>query len=367
MPGGGGVTKTSKDAQLPEWLRPYIEGMAKRSDRLSRKRYKPWEGASILGKNKMERKAQRGIQQIYGAGERGEHGQGVASLDAASRRYANTPMWDDSQYQKYASPYFKNVVNIEKREAGRDAALLAKNLRSNAVGAGAFGGTREAVMQAGLQRNLLQNLSDIEHKGRQSAWDSAMTAFGADREASRLAANGQSEVAAKYMNFAKQGQEQQFQRIAALAQSGASDRELSQAAIDFAINQFREEQDWERNILASHSANLRGIPTVQIGTSQGTKKEPTVSPLSSIFGAVGGIASLFASDANIKKNIAPAGFSPSGIPEYTFEYIDESIPGVYHGVMAQDIMEDYPSAVVDTGEHLAVNYSLIDADFYRVR
>ena len=364
---GGGTTVEKTENKLPEWLRPHIEGMAKRSDRLSRKKFKPWEGEAVLGKNRTERKAQRGIQQVYKAGARPEHQQGVSSLDAASRTYANTPQWDDSQYQKYASPYFKNVVNIEKREAARDAALLSKNLRSNAVGAGAFGGTREAVMQAGLNRNLLQNLGDIEHKGRQSAWDNALTAFGADREAMRLAADGQSEVAAKYMNFAKQGQEQQFQRIAALAQSGASDRELAQAAKDFAISQFDAEQQWSRNILASHAANLRGIPTMQIGTGRRETTPPPTSPLSSIVGAVGGIASIFGSDANIKKNIAPAGFSPSGIPEYTFEYINEFIPGVYHGVMAQDIIDDYPNAVVDNGDHLAVNYSMIDADFYRVR
>lgn len=368
MSGGGSKSSSTKVGTMPAWMQERVESMLDRSQRLSRQEFKPWEGKAILRKNKEERKAQRGIRQMYDAGERQEHGQGVASLDAASRRYEDTPMWDESQYQKYASPYFENVIDIEKREAARDAAILAKNLRSNAVGAGAFGGTREAVMQSGLQRNLLQNLSDIEHKGRQSAWDNARNAFGADREASRLAAQGQADVAAQYMNFAKQGQSQQFERIAALAESGASDRELEQAALDFAISQYDQEQQWERNILGFHASILRGIPTVPVGTSHGSSStKEGGSGLGNILGAIGGIASIFASDRNLKKNISPSGLSPSGIPEYTFEYIDESIPGVYHGVMAQDIMEDYPSAVVDTGEHLAVNYSLIDADFYRVR
>lgn len=367
--GGGGTTKEKTENKLPKWLRPYIEGMAKRSDRLSRKKFKPWEGEAILGKNRMERKAQRGIKDVYQAGERAEHGQGISSLGAASQRYADTPMWDQSQYQKYASPYFENVVNIQKREAARDAAMLSRNLRSNAVGAGAFGGTREAVMQAGLQRNLLQNLGDIEHKGRQAAWDNAMNAFGADREATRLAAAGQSEIAAQYMNFAKQGQDQQFQRIAALSQSGASDRELAQASVDFAIRQFEAEQQWERNILASHAANLRGVPTMQIGTSYKETTPPPVSPLSSIFGAVGGIASIFApSDRNAKKNIVPVGLSPSGIPLYEFEYKDGSDGSVFHGVMAQDIIDSHPEAVHVSGNGTyMVAYSMIDADFYRVR
>lgn len=365
---GGGTTKEKIEQKLPEWLRPHIEGMAKRSDHISRQKFQGYGGDPIVRKSKMERHAQRGIQQMYRGGERAEHGKGVTSLDAASRGFGDTPTWDDSQYQKYASPYFKNVVNIQKREASRDAARLAKQVRSNAVGAGAFGGTREAVMHAGVQRDLLQNLGDIELKGQQSAYESAHTMFGADREAVRLANQGLSEVGAQYLNFAKQGQDQQFQRIAALAQSGASDRELEQAAVDFAIRQFEQEQQWERNLLASHAANLRGIPTMQLGTGYKETTPPPTSPLSSILGAVGGIASIFGSDRNIKKNIVPVGFSPSGIPLYEFEYKDVGDRSVFHGVMAQDIIDSHPEAVHVSGDGTyMVAYSMIDADFYRVR
>ena len=153
-----------------------------------------------------------------------------------------------------------------------------------------------------------------------------------------------------------------------MAQSGASDRELEQAAVDFAIRQFEAEQQWERNILASHAANLRGIPTMQIGTGYKETTPPPTSPLSSIFGAVGGIASIFGSDRNIKKNIVPVGASPSGIPLYEFEYKEESDGSVFHGVMAQDIIDSHPEAVHVSGDGTyMVAYSMIDADFYRVR
>ena len=83
---GGGTTVEKTENKLPKWLRPHIEGMAKRSDRISRQKFKPWEGEAVLGKNRMERKAQRGIEQVYKAGERPEHQQGVSSLDAAPER-----------------------------------------------------------------------------------------------------------------------------------------------------------------------------------------------------------------------------------------------------------------------------------------
>jgi len=94
-------------------------------------------------------------------------------------------------------------------------------------------------------------------------------------------------------------------------------------------------------------------------------KESTVTKSFDWGGAAMGLLNP-ASDRALKKNVTRVGTSDSGIPEYTFEYIAEEIPGVYHGVMAQDIIEDYPHAVVDNGEYLAVNYTMIDADFYRV-
>ena len=68
------------------------------------------------------------------------------------------------------------------------------------------------------------------------------------------------------------------------------------------------------------------------------------------------------SDARLKTDITQIGTSPSGIPVYSFRYGDA--PDVYTGVMAQDLLERAPEAVVPLkGGYYAVDYSKIDVEF----
>ena len=69
------------------------------------------------------------------------------------------------------------------------------------------------------------------------------------------------------------------------------------------------------------------------------------------------------SDRRLKRNIKQIGYSPSGIPQYTFQYLDHDT--IYHGVMAQDLETLAPEALVTREDGMfAVYYDLIDVDFY---
>ena len=71
------------------------------------------------------------------------------------------------------------------------------------------------------------------------------------------------------------------------------------------------------------------------------------------------------SDRRLKRNIKQVGVSPTGIPQYTFQYLDHDT--VYHGVMAQDLQLLAPEALVTREDGMfAVHYDLIDVDFYVV-
>jgi len=74
------------------------------------------------------------------------------------------------------------------------------------------------------------------------------------------------------------------------------------------------------------------------------------------------------SDITLKENIRQTGVSPSGIVIYEFDYKDKSLGQYrYSGVMAQDLLESHPSAVIKNNDGtLKVDYSQIDVDFRRV-
>jgi hypothetical protein len=76
--------------------------------------------------------------------------------------------------QSYMSPYQQGVTDIEKREAARQSAIAAQGERAKFAQAGAFGGARQAIVEAERGRNLAQQMGDIESRGLQSAYDRAL-------------------------------------------------------------------------------------------------------------------------------------------------------------------------------------------------
>ena len=85
--------------------------------------------------------------------------------------------------QDYMNPYMQNVVDIQKREAQRTADIAGTQRGAQAAKAGAFGGSRQAIIDAEANRNLSQQLGDIQATGSQAAFQNAQQQFNAEQAA----------------------------------------------------------------------------------------------------------------------------------------------------------------------------------------
>jgi hypothetical protein len=76
----------------------------------------------------------------------------------------------------------QNVVDYQKTQALRDYNIGQQGRKSQAVGQGAFGGSRQAIMEAEAQRNLSSQIGGIEAQGAQEAFKNAQAQqqFGAN-------------------------------------------------------------------------------------------------------------------------------------------------------------------------------------------
>ncbi|MGE9269430.1 MAG: tail fiber domain-containing protein, partial [Verrucomicrobiales bacterium] len=77
----------------------------------------------------------------------------------------------------------------------------------------------------------------------------------------------------------------------------------------------------------------------------------------SALGAMGGAALLAFSDARLKEGVERIGTTKDGLPWYSYHYKGD--PTRREGVMAQEIVDLAPDAVVDVGGVLAVNYEKV--------
>lgn len=78
---------------------------------------------------------------------------------------------------QFMNPYIQNVVDIQQREAQRSADIATTQRRAQQTQAGAFGGSRGAIMDAEAARNLATQKGDIQAQGLNQAFQQAQQQF----------------------------------------------------------------------------------------------------------------------------------------------------------------------------------------------
>ena len=110
------------------------------------------------------------------------------AAQAAGPSQVTTQNWaTPGTAESYMSPYQQNVVNAQQREAQRTADVATTGRQAEQTRAGAFGGSRSAIMDAEAARNLALQKGDIQASGLQSAYASGQAQFNAQQNASLAA------------------------------------------------------------------------------------------------------------------------------------------------------------------------------------
>jgi len=158
----------------------------------------------------------------------------------------------------YMSPYQQAVTDIEKREAVRASETQRPQVGAGAARAGALGGTRATLLEAERQRNLGQQLGDIQARGSQAGFEQARAGFEADR-AARL-------QQAQFGLGAFQAQEGARQRAAEMGMSAQQQAEASRQAAE----QFRQSafQQTEAGRQAQAQLGLSGFQAQEAARQQ---------------------------------------------------------------------------------------------------
>jgi hypothetical protein len=185
----------------------------------------------------------------------------------------------------------QNVVDIQKREAQRTADIAGTGRNAQAVKSGAFGGSRQAIMDAEANRNLATQMGDIQTQGQQAAYQDAASRFAQEqqlREQSRqygagLGMQGYQTAltgAGQLANIGQQtfGQEMDVNKLQ--QQYGTQQQAFNQQGIDTQYQDFLNQQRYPYQQLEFMNSMLRGTP---MGTVQ-SMYQPAPSGLSQLAG-----------------------------------------------------------------------------------
>lgn len=180
------------------------------------------------------------------------------------------------------------------------------------------------------------------------------------------------------MLFAPQMAEQDFSDFQRLSDVGKARESLSQAQKQEDIDRFNFNQTSATNGLTNYADLLQ-----RIGGTYGasTATGPKASTGGGLLGTLGGLTGIgssgigilsglkdlgwltAASDIRLKEDIHPAG-EENGFKVYTFKY--KGRPETFRGVMAHEVREKMPEAVVTLDGYDAVNYGMIGVKFSHV-
>ena len=360
--GGGPSEQTVIQSNLPEYAEPFYRSLLARVGYESALPYEAYPGQRLAYFNPAEQEAQRRFEQLGVSGTPDELlaagdiaaqvGQGnpfaatmlggqYQARDAAlgymptsdtisgglPAAYTAGSFTDPTTVETYMNPYQQLVVDEQKEEAKRQSQIMAQQASLQAAGSGSLGGYREAIMQAERERNLADQLDQIQAEGSQRAFTEARQAFGEDQlrkqqqfqtglsrfqagigalsdaerlnlqrlqanEAARqqqaqlaqgafgqlLSADQQRLAAAGMLgDFVSQRQAMELERLRQMQASGQIERELMQRGLDIGYTDFLRQQAFPKEQLSFYSSMLQGVPIApgQVSQSYGITPSTT--------------------------------------------------------------------------------------------
>lgn len=261
--GTGSTTQmpVGTESSLSNWVGPYVTNMLGKGQALASMPYQAYEGPLTAGPSALQTQAFQGLA-------------GLAAPQQQMGAYQPGTFTAQGTAQQYMSPYLQASLEPQLAEARRQAEIQRVQDASRLTKAGAYGGSRQAIMESELARNLGQNLANITGQGYNTAFQQAQQQFNTEQQR-RMEAQNQ----ANQYGLGLLGQQ---------AQMGAIQRDITGQGIAAQKAQFEEERDFPYKQVQYQQSLLQGLPLAAQTT---TYQQPNI--LSEILGSATGIRGLY--------------------------------------------------------------------------
>jgi hypothetical protein len=259
------ASSTTQTQDLPDWAKPYAQDVLSKGKAvtdLEQNPYQPYGASRIAGFDPMQTQAFQGAQNMRVAPQIGQAtaasvGAGLGGFDVAGQ---STTGGFQNQVGGYMNPYLQYSLAPQLAEANRQYDIGAVNQQSKATQAGAFGGSREAIMAAENERNRNMGLQSIVGQGYNTAFTNAQNQYNQNLQ-NQLAGYGVANQAAGQLGNLGQSQYQQGMGINALqAQYGGQQQAQEQRGLDTAYQDFLTQKNYPYQQLSYMSNLVRGTP-----------------------------------------------------------------------------------------------------------
>ena len=272
-PAGGGVPlDTSRTSTLSPWVGDYVTTALGQGAAVAAQPYQAYTGPLTAGPSGLQQQA------FAGASEMAQQGYTPTQF--------TTGAFTGQAVGQYMNPYLQQALDPQLAEMRRQADIQRTQDAARLTKAGAYGGSRQAIMESEGARNLLDMQRKALGEGYMTAYDKAMAQFNTQQ--------GREMEAQKATEASRQfGGEFGLKSLGQLADFGATQRAITGEGLAADKAQFEEQRDWAYKMPQYQLNLLQGLP---IG-AQTTSAD--MSGLSGLQSNIAGLASIYKTLSNL--------------------------------------------------------------------
>jgi len=219
--------KTTQSVQLPEYQQQQQQEVFQAARGLAGQPFVPYTGPLVAGFTPDQLRQFEATRGLFETGMQYDPITGLAELAQAP-----TPSLLGADIAAYQSPFQEQVTDIALGDIRREAELARQAAQARAIGAGAFGGSRSAILEAEATRPYAEQAARTAATLGQAGFEQARRAAEADiareMEGRRFQAGLLGGLGAE-----------QAQRLGMLGQIGEQQRLLQQQALQVPYQEFQ--------------------------------------------------------------------------------------------------------------------------------
>ena len=285
-----GKTTTVQQASLPAFQEAQFKELFGAARGMAQQPFIPYTGPMVAGFNPDQLRqfqATRGLFETGMGYDPTKALQGLAQEQRPMTGQAASLLGQD--ISAYQSPYQQQVIDLAMQDIQKQADIARGGAQERAIRAGAFGGSRSALLESESQRPYAEQMARTAAGLRQSGFEQAQAAAERDvaRQQQMQMFAPQFELQARQQQAGLLGglQTGQLQGLGLLGQAGAQQQALQQRAIDAQRREFQRALDYPQQQIGLLQA---GMGTPLVGTTRTeSQKAGAGDILSSVFGLFG--------------------------------------------------------------------------------
>jgi len=278
-------TGTSSVSTLSDWAGPYVTNMLGQAAALANQPYQTYQGPLTAGPSSIQNQLFSGIgnltlPQNYGQSWTNTGAPQMPNVNVPSQTQSvsqagagntstsgltNTQMAqpdNNSIAAQYMNPYLAQSLTPQLNLLAQQAQTNEQSDLGKLTSQGAFGGSRQAVLQGMDQNALLGQQANLIGQGYNTAYNNAQNQFNTEQQQANTLAN-------------------------TMANIGGQQQALNQAGVTADYNEFLNQRNYPMTQLQFEQSMLQGLPISTVSNAV----QPQ-SGLASLASTIGGLGSL---------------------------------------------------------------------------